>query len=50
MLGGVALPGERLTPQVALGGLIAVAGVAFILVERTPAPAPALDAAPPGGD
>ena len=48
MLGGITLLGERLTPQIALGGLIAIAGVAFILVERPPAPAPA--AAPPGGD
>jgi O-acetylserine/cysteine efflux transporter len=50
VLGGVALLGERLTLQVAVGGLIAIAGVAFILIERPPPLAPAPDAAPPGGD
>lgn len=40
VIGGVALLGERLSGQVALGGLVVVAGVAFILFERAPAAAP----------
>lgn len=36
VLGAIIILGERLTLQVALGGVIVIAGVAFILIERPP--------------
>ena len=39
VIGGVVLLGERLTPQIALGGLVVIAGVAVILFERRAAEA-----------
>ena len=36
VIGGITLLGESLTPQVALGGVVVIAGVAFILLERAP--------------
>lgn len=54
VLGGVILLGERLTPQVTLGGIIVIAGMAFILFGRATASVPqaaADDARPePAGD
>jgi len=38
--GGIVLLGECLTPLIALGGAVVIAGVAFILVERRTAAAP----------
>jgi O-acetylserine/cysteine efflux transporter len=40
VLGGVTLLGERLTLQIALGGIIVIAGVAVILTRRSPLAAP----------
>jgi O-acetylserine/cysteine efflux transporter len=34
VIGGIALLGESLTPRIALGGAVVIAGVAFILFER----------------
>jgi len=39
VIGGIALLGERLTLQVAIGGAVVITGVAIILVRRAPAPA-----------
>lgn len=36
VLGGMVFLGERMTPQIAVGGLVVIAGVAFILLERGP--------------
>ena len=40
VLGGVTLLGERLTLQTVIGGIVVIAGVAFILLSRAPAPVP----------
>ncbi len=37
MIGGITLLGEQLTLQIALGGAVVIAGLAFILFERAPA-------------
>jgi O-acetylserine/cysteine efflux transporter len=37
VIGGIVLLGERLTLHVALGGAVVIAGLAFILLERSPA-------------
>ena len=36
IIGGVTILGESLTPQIVIGGMIVVAGVAFVVIERTP--------------
>ena len=36
VIGGVTILGESLTPMIAAGGLIVIAGVAFIVIERQP--------------
>ncbi len=36
VLGGVSLLGESLTPQIAIGGVIVIAGVAVIMIRRSP--------------
>lgn len=36
VLGGVVFLGERLSLQIAIGGVVVIAGVAFILLERPP--------------
>ena len=43
VMGGILLLGEEPTPQIIIGGLVVIAGLAFILLERaaTPAAAPA---------
>ncbi len=41
VIGGMTLLGERPTQQIALGGAAVIAGLAFILLERTPAARPA---------
>ncbi len=38
IIGDVTILGESLTPQIAIGGMIVVAGVAFVVIERTPEP------------
>jgi O-acetylserine/cysteine efflux transporter len=48
VIGGIALLGERLTLQVAIGGAVVITGVAIILVRRGPGPAP--QAARPDGN
>jgi O-acetylserine/cysteine efflux transporter len=48
VIGGIALLGERLTLQVAIGGAVVITGVAIILVWRGPGPAP--QAARPDGN
>jgi O-acetylserine/cysteine efflux transporter len=51
VIGGIALLGERLTPQIAFGGAVVITGVAFILVKRAPAPRAAEpDLSPLDGD
>jgi O-acetylserine/cysteine efflux transporter len=45
VIGGVILLGESLTLQVAIGGVIVIAGVAFIVIRRAPAPVPRAAAA-----
>jgi O-acetylserine/cysteine efflux transporter len=47
VLGGVTLLGERLTLQAALGGIVVIAGVAFIFFSRPPAPVPQAAGADP---
>jgi O-acetylserine/cysteine efflux transporter len=42
VIGGIVLLGESLTPRIALGGAVVVAGVAFILFERAPAGRPSI--------
>ncbi len=49
VIGGITLLGESLTPQVALGGAVVIAGVAFILFERAAARAPATGERSPAG-
>ena len=44
--GGIVLLGESLTLQIALGGAVVIAGVAFILVERRTAAAEAKENTP----
>jgi len=39
VIGGIALLGERLTLQIAIGGAIVITGVAFIMIKRSPRPA-----------
>jgi O-acetylserine/cysteine efflux transporter len=46
VIGGVAILGETLTLRIALGGVIVIAGVAFIVLERAPAAAAAAAPAP----
>lgn len=36
VLGGLIFLGEKLTPQIAIGGTVVIVGVAFILLERAP--------------
>lgn len=36
VLGGLIFLGEKLTPQIAIGGAVVIAGVSFILLERAP--------------
>jgi O-acetylserine/cysteine efflux transporter len=38
VIGGVTILGESLTPMIAIGGGIVIAGVAFIVIERAPEP------------
>jgi O-acetylserine/cysteine efflux transporter len=45
IFGGVVFLGEQLTLQIAAGGTIVIAGVAFILFERAPKPAAAVEEA-----
>jgi len=44
ILGGVIFLVERLTMQIAAGGVVVTLGMAFILVERRPKPVPAEEA------
>jgi O-acetylserine/cysteine efflux transporter len=46
VIGGVTILGERLTPQIAIGGLFVISAVAFILTSR--APEPVTEVADPG--
>ena len=41
VIGGILLLGEEPTPQIVAGGLVVIAGLAFILLERPAAPAAA---------
>jgi O-acetylserine/cysteine efflux transporter len=53
VIGGIAILGERLTLQIAIGGAVVIVGVAFILIGRAPTPAPQAagsDVTPRDGD
>jgi O-acetylserine/cysteine efflux transporter len=43
VVGSIVFLSERLTPHVLIGGLIVIAGVAFVLVEKQPAVAGVAD-------